>query len=137
MASVPIAVNVLQHPLPTARRCYKLGQAIRHAVESYERDVRVAIIGTGGMSHQLTGKNFGQMHRDNDMDFLDRIERDPESLTQLSTWYRSITASGVSQNRGIGGGRWPRVISTRDNARFANNQGRTDARIPDTAGRNA
>ena len=84
VASVPIAVNVLQHPLPTARRCYKLGQAIRHAVESYERDVRVAIIGTGGMSHQLTGKNFGQMHRDNDMDFLDRIERDPESLTQLT-----------------------------------------------------
>ena len=84
VASVPIAVNVLQHPLPTARRCYKLGQAIRHAVESYERDVRVAIIGTGGMSHQLTGKNFGQMHRDNDMDFLDRIECDPESLTQLT-----------------------------------------------------
>ena len=84
VASVPIAVNVLQHPLPTARRCYKLGQAIRRAVESYERDVRVAIIGTGGMSHQLTGKNFGQMHRDNDMDFLDRIERDPESLTQLT-----------------------------------------------------
>lgn len=84
VASVPIAVNVLQHPLPTARRCYKLGQGIRRAVESYERDIRVAIVGTGGMSHQLTGKNFGQMYRDNDMDFLDRIERDPESLTQLT-----------------------------------------------------
>jgi protocatechuate 4,5-dioxygenase beta chain len=82
VASVPIAVNVLQHPLPTARRCYRLGQAIRRAVESYPRDLRVAIIGTGGMSHQLTGENFGQMHRDNDLDFLDRIERDPESLTE-------------------------------------------------------
>ena len=84
VASVPIAVNVLQHPLPTARRCYKLGQGIRRAVQSYAGDTRVAIVGTGGMSHQLTGKNFGQMHRDNDMDFLDRIERDPESLTQLT-----------------------------------------------------
>jgi protocatechuate 4,5-dioxygenase beta chain len=84
VASVPIAVNVLQHPLPTARRCYKLGQSIRRAVESYERDVRVAIVGTGGMSHQLTGKNFGQMYRDNDMDFLERIEQDPESLTELT-----------------------------------------------------
>lgn len=84
VASVPIAVNVLQHPLPTARRCYKLGQAIRRAVESYERDIKVAILGTGGMSHQLTGSNFGQMHRDNDLDFLDRIENDPESLTQLT-----------------------------------------------------
>lgn len=84
VASVPIAVNVLQHPLPTARRCLRLGQAIRRAVESYERDLRVAIIGTGGMSHQLTGKNFGDMHRDNDLDFLDRIESDPESLTGLT-----------------------------------------------------
>lgn len=84
VSTVPIAVNVLQHPLPTARRCYRLGQAIRRAVESYERDIRVAIIGTGGMSHQLTGTNFGQMHKDNDLDFLDRIENDPESLTQLT-----------------------------------------------------
>jgi protocatechuate 4,5-dioxygenase beta chain len=84
VAAVPIAVNVLQHPLPTARRCYRLGQAIRRAVESYPRDLRVAIIGTGGMSHQLTGENFGQMHRDNDLDFLERIERDPESLTGLT-----------------------------------------------------
>lgn len=85
VASVPIAVNVLQHPLPTARRCFRLGQAIRRAVESYEeRDLRVAIIGTGGMSHQLTGKHFGDMHRDNDLDFLDRIENDPESLTGLT-----------------------------------------------------
>lgn len=84
VASVPIAVNVLQHPLPTARRCYKLGQAIRRAVESYPANVRVAIIGTGGMSHQLTGKNFGQMHMDNDLDFLDRIESDPESLVETT-----------------------------------------------------
>jgi protocatechuate 4,5-dioxygenase beta chain len=84
VASVPLAVNVLQHPLPTARRCYKLGQAIRRAVESYERDLTVAIIGTGGMSHQLTGSNFGQMHRDNDLDFLDRIESDPAALTGLT-----------------------------------------------------
>ena len=84
VASVPIAVNVLQHPLPTARRCYRLGQAIRRAVDSYERDIKVAIIGTGGMSHQLTGSSFGEMHRANDLDFLDRIERDPEALAGLT-----------------------------------------------------
>jgi protocatechuate 4,5-dioxygenase beta chain len=84
VASIPVEVNVLQHPLPTARRCYRLGQAIRRAVESYDKDIKVAIIGTGGMSHQLTGRNFGQMQRDNDLDFLDRIENDPESLTGLT-----------------------------------------------------
>jgi protocatechuate 4,5-dioxygenase, beta chain len=75
---------VLQHPLPTARRCLRLGQAIGRAVASYERDARVAIIGTGGMSHQLTGPNFGQMHPQDDQDFLDRIENDPASLAGLT-----------------------------------------------------
>ncbi len=84
VSAVPIAVNVLQHPLPTARRCYKLGQAIRQAVESYEHDLRVVILGTGGMSHQLHGKRFGYMNEAYDQDFLDRLEGDPESLLQLT-----------------------------------------------------
>ena len=84
VAAIPVEVNVLQHPLPTARRCLKLGQAIRCAVDSYERDIRVAIVGTGGMSHQLTGPNFGWMSQQDDQDFLDRIERDPDSLAGLT-----------------------------------------------------
>jgi hypothetical protein len=84
VASIPVEVNVLQHPLPTARRCYRLGQAIRRAVESYDKDIKVAIIGTGGMSHQLTGTNFGAMNEQEDQDFLDRLENDPESLTGLT-----------------------------------------------------
>jgi protocatechuate 4,5-dioxygenase, beta chain len=84
VASIPVEVNVLQHPLPTARRCLRLGQAIRRAVESYEKDIKVAIIGTGGMSHQLTGPNFGAMNPQEDLDFLERIENDPESLAELT-----------------------------------------------------
>lgn len=84
VACVPVEVNVLQHPLPTARRCLRLGQAIRRAVDSYEQDIKVAIIGTGGMSHQLTGPNFGAMNEQEDLDFLERIERDPESLAGLT-----------------------------------------------------
>jgi protocatechuate 4,5-dioxygenase beta chain len=84
VAAIPVEVNVLQHPLPTARRCLRLGQAIRRAVDSYERDIKVAIIGTGGMSHQLTGTSFGEMNAAADQDFLDRIEADPSSLAQLT-----------------------------------------------------
>ena len=82
--AIPVEVNVLQHPLPTARRCLRLGQAIRRAVDSYERDIKVAIIGTGGMSHQLTGPNFGAMNEREDLEFLDRIERDPQGLAGLT-----------------------------------------------------
>jgi 3-O-methylgallate 3,4-dioxygenase len=49
---VPICVNTYYPPnQPTPRRCYRLGQAIRAAVESYPRDIRVGIIASGGLSH--------------------------------------------------------------------------------------
>jgi protocatechuate 4,5-dioxygenase beta chain len=84
VAAVPIQMNVIQHPLPTARRCFRLGQAIRRAVEAYEPDLRVAILGTGGMSHQLHGTRFGHLDETFDRDWLERIEHDPESLARLT-----------------------------------------------------
>jgi protocatechuate 4,5-dioxygenase beta chain len=82
--SVPIAVNVLRHPLPTMRRCYRLGQAIRRAIESFPGDAKVAILGTGGMSHQLQGTRFGFLNEAADQDWLLRMEADPESLLSLT-----------------------------------------------------
>jgi len=82
--SVPLQVNVVQHPLPTARRCYRLGQALREAVSSYPQDLKVVVLGTGGMSHQLQGKRFGFMNAKFDQWFLDELEKNPENLTSLS-----------------------------------------------------
>jgi protocatechuate 4,5-dioxygenase beta chain len=81
---IPLQVNVLQHPLPTARRCYRLGQAIRRSVERDPSDKRVVVIGTGGMSHQLHGKRFGHINEAFDRDFLDAIEKDPERLARMT-----------------------------------------------------
>ena len=58
-AVVPLVVNVLQHPLPTPRRCFKLGKALRKAIESYPEDLKVAMVGTGGLSHQMIGERAG------------------------------------------------------------------------------
>ena len=82
--TVPVAVNVIQHPLPTARRCWKLGRAIRRAAESYPEDLRIVILGTGGMSHQLNGARFGHLNPEFDADFLDKIESDPAALAALT-----------------------------------------------------
>ena len=84
LAAVPLQVNVIQHPLPTGRRCFKLGQALRKAVSTYEKDLRVVVMGTGGMSHQLQGKRFGFMNEAFDQMFLNEIERNPEKLAELS-----------------------------------------------------
>ncbi len=81
---VPVVVNVIQHPLPTALRCFRLGQSIARAVNSYSKDIRVAVIGTGGMSHQLHGERFGHLAQGFDRQWLDRIENDPEALCKLS-----------------------------------------------------
>jgi hypothetical protein len=80
---VPLAANVIQHPVPTPRRFFRLGQAIRHAVESYPEDLRVLVVATGGMSHQLHGERFGFVNPDWDNEFMDRLEGDPQSLVAL------------------------------------------------------
>jgi len=82
--TVPLQVNVIQHPLPTARRCYRLGQALRNAVLSYERNLNVVVLGTGGMSHQLQGKRFGFMNEKFDRWFLDALEENSPKLLELS-----------------------------------------------------
>jgi protocatechuate 4,5-dioxygenase beta chain len=81
---LPLAVNVIQHPLPTARRCFRLGEALRRAVERYPEEMRIVIVGTGGLSHQLHGERFGFLNPEWDNRFLDLVERDPEALTRYS-----------------------------------------------------
>ena len=81
---VPLQVGVLQFPLPTARRCYKLGQALRRAIESYAEDLGVVILATGGLSHQVHGERAGFNNTEWDAQFLELIEKDPVRLTELT-----------------------------------------------------
>jgi len=74
---IPFAVNVVQYPVPSGRRCFALGQAIRKAVESFDEDLNVHIWGTGGMSHQLQGARAGLINRAWDNAWLDQMIHDP------------------------------------------------------------
>ena len=80
---IPLAVNVMQYPPPTAHRCFELGRAIRQAVESYPEDLAVQVWGTGGMSHQIQGPRSGLINRDFDLAFLDRLTTDPQALASM------------------------------------------------------
>jgi protocatechuate 4,5-dioxygenase beta chain len=82
--TVPVAVNTVQHPLPTPARCYKLGQALGRAIASYPQDRRVVVIATGGLSHQLDGERAGFINKEFDLMCLEKIVRDPEALTRYS-----------------------------------------------------
>ena len=80
---IPFAVNVVQYPVPSGKRCFNLGRAIRKAVESYDEPLNVQIWGTGGMSHQLQGARAGLINAEWDNRFLDRLIAEPASLAEL------------------------------------------------------
>ncbi len=80
---IPFAVNVVQYPPPSGRRCYSIGKAIRRAIEAFPEDLNVQVWGTGGMSHQLQGPRAGLINAEWDKRFLDRIGPDPEALAAI------------------------------------------------------
>ncbi|MCX7157022.1 MAG: class III extradiol dioxygenase subunit beta [Rhodocyclales bacterium] len=94
---IPFAVNVVQYPVPSGRRCYNLGRAIRKAVASYDQPLKVQIWGTGGMSHQLQGPRAGLINREWDSAFLDRLIADPADLAQMShiEYVREAGSEGI------------------------------------------
>ncbi len=82
--TVPVCINTVQYPLPSAKRCFKLGKALGEAIASWDADLRVVVIGTGGLSHQLDGKRAGFVNKDFDLAFMESLIHDPEWATKYS-----------------------------------------------------
>ena len=82
-AVVPLQCGLLQLPIPTPRRMWKLGQSLRKAIESYPEDLNVAIMATGGLSHQVHGERAGFINEEWDNEFLDLLEKDPQKLVDM------------------------------------------------------
>ena len=80
---VPLQVGVLQMPVPSAKRMWKLGKTLRRAIESYPEDLNVAIMATGGLSHQVHGERAGFLNEAWDAEFLDLLETSPETLVNM------------------------------------------------------
>ena len=94
---IPLAVNVVQYPPPTGKRCFDLGRAIRKAVASYPEDLRVVVFGTGGMSHQISGPRAGLINSKFDKAFLDGLTKDPKKLAAMPhiEYMREAGAEGI------------------------------------------
>ncbi|MBV8839754.1 MAG: protocatechuate 3,4-dioxygenase, partial [Alphaproteobacteria bacterium] len=94
---IPVAVNVVQYPPPTGKRCFDLGRAIRKAVKSYPDDLRVIVFGTGGMSHQISGPRAGLINSKFDTAFLDNLVSNPQELTKIPhvEYMREAGAEGI------------------------------------------
>ncbi|HTN14609.1 MAG TPA: class III extradiol dioxygenase family protein [Sphingomonadaceae bacterium] len=77
---VPIAINTVQHPLPSPKRCFDLGRAVGRALKSWKGPEKIVVFGTGGLSHQLEGKRAGFINKEYDHFCLDNIGPNPEAL---------------------------------------------------------
>jgi len=92
---VPIAINTVQHPLPSPKRCFELGQAVGRAIEQYDQEeLRVVFVGTGGLSHQLDGTRAGFINQPFDQLCLDQIVEEPRCLTHYSVRELMALAGG-------------------------------------------
>ena len=94
---VPISINTVQHPLPSPKRCLNLGRSVGRAIQSYPRDLRVMIVGTGGLSHQLDGKRAGFINKEFDQLCMDKLAGAPDTLARYSIhdWVEESGAQGV------------------------------------------
>jgi protocatechuate 4,5-dioxygenase beta chain len=82
---VPIAINTVQHPLPSPARCLRLGQAVGRALADYEEDAKIVIVGSGGLSHQLDGARAGHINKTFDLYCMQQLVDDPATLTEYSS----------------------------------------------------
>jgi protocatechuate 4,5-dioxygenase beta chain len=82
--TVPIAINTVQHPLPSAARCFKLGQAVGRAIDTFPEDLKVVVVGSGGLSHQLEGPRAGFINKEFDLMCMEKLVGDPVALTRYS-----------------------------------------------------
>jgi hypothetical protein len=72
---VPLIQNCAVKPMPSLRRCYELGKALRRVIERFDGLERVAVVGAGGLSHWVGTPGVGKIDSEFDRWFLGKLER--------------------------------------------------------------
>ena len=103
---VPFMVNTYYPPnTPTPRRCYALGQALRRAIESWDPGKRVAVMASGGLSHQIIDEEIDELTirglREKDPEILFALpeERLILGTSEIRNW---IIAAGATETMELG-----------------------------------
>jgi hypothetical protein len=86
--NVPIIANTFFPPnQPTAQRCFDFGRSVGRAISAWDSDARVAVFGSGGMSHFVIDEDFDQKV------FRALANRDAETLTSIGEdWFQAGTS---------------------------------------------
>ncbi len=103
---VPVFLNTYFPPnQPSPRRCYKLGQAVRRAVESFAGNARVGVLASGGLSHFLVDEDFDRAIlkalADKDRGFLQSLPRNKlhAGSSEILNW---VAVAGATEGIDLG-----------------------------------
>jgi protocatechuate 4,5-dioxygenase beta chain/2,3-dihydroxyphenylpropionate 1,2-dioxygenase len=97
---VPLLVNCVQPPLPTMQRSLQWGRLLRRAVESFEGRERIAILATGGISHDIATPRMGQVNETFDREFLRLLAaNDDAALVRFATEHVNEAGNGAEEIR--------------------------------------
>ena len=113
---VPMIVNSIEAPLPSVRRCFEWGALLAKAIRAYPEDVRVAIVGTGGLSHSIGEPTMGAIDEPFDIECIERFKGSTAKLFAFLEEKLSKTGNGAEEVRnwlvahGAAGGRGFEVI---------------------------
>ena len=77
---VPIALNSIEPPMPSLARCYQWGLLLRKSIQSFPEPLRVAVLGTGGLSHSIGEPTMGAIYEDFDRETIRRFSGKPQEL---------------------------------------------------------
>ena len=80
------------------RALLRAGQAVGRAIGAWDSDMRVVVIGTGGLSHQLDGERAGFINKDFDLQFMDSLVAGPRHgrrSSRSTSWSRQTGTQGV------------------------------------------
>ncbi|WP_144554491.1 hypothetical protein [Bacillus sp. X1(2014)] len=84
---VPIAINTSAPPLPTMDRCFQLGEIVRKAIESWDQELKVAIVASGGLSHWVPIPNI-ESEKPEDQFLINVLKNGRQEIDQLDEYLK-------------------------------------------------
>ncbi|HSV84472.1 MAG TPA: 2,3-dihydroxyphenylpropionate 1,2-dioxygenase [Ramlibacter sp.] len=97
---VPLLVNCVQPPLPTMRRAFQWGTFLGQAIRSFGPGRRVAILATGGISHDVATPRMGFVNEAFDREFLRLLAAgDSDALVRFATEHVNEAGNGGEEIR--------------------------------------
>jgi len=111
---VPIVINAFTPPLPSLRRCFALGEAIRDIVQSDGDDKRIAVIASGGLSHHLPWPKWFAAITDDEQFLVEAFLEGRHAWEQYEDRRRSIVRSAESQINEEFDEEFLRILADRD-----------------------